>query len=41
MNFINPYCKQDYKIFEKLYLESLENDPFEIYMRILKLVFGK
>jgi len=40
MQFINPYSKEDYEIFEKLYLENLKNDPYQIYLRVLKLVFG-
>jgi len=41
MKIMNPYSKLDYEIFEKLYLEHLKNDPYEIYLRTLKLVFGK
>lgn len=41
MKFMNPYSKEDYKIFEKLYLEYLKNDSYEIYLRTLNLVFGK
>ena len=39
--FVDPYTKEEHDKFKKLYLEYLKNNPYEIYLRTLKLVFGK
>jgi len=39
--WIDPYTKEEYEKLQKIYLEYLENDPYEIYMRTMRLVFGK
>ncbi len=41
MKLNNPYTKLDYEVFQKLYEENLKNDPVEMYLRIMKIVFGK
>jgi len=41
MKFMGPYTKEEYDKLEKLYLEYLKNNPYEIYLRTLKMVFGK
>jgi len=38
---MNPYTKEDYEIFEKMYMENLIKSHSEFYELILKFVFGK
>ena len=38
--FNNPMQTLDYKVFEKMYRESLTNKTLKFYSRVVKLVFG-
>ena len=41
MKFINPYTEEDYKIFEKMYIDNLFESYLQFYESMIKIVFGK